>query len=76
MVCDSRCRISTEDCQGVSDGVVFGFIDECTDFVDFLGGSLGCTGACQLDTSGCVWRLVVVMGLWILGRSVMVWCLV
>jgi len=65
--CDASCEFDTSDCILVSgcgdgfldagelcDGVTFGFVDECVDFTDFIGGDLDCTSTCLLDTSGCI----------------------
>jgi len=35
------------------DGVKFGSVDECSDFVDFVSGVLRCS-SCRLSTGGCV----------------------
>jgi len=37
-----------EDC----DGVLFGVIDECVDYVEFSFGSLVCASTCLLVTGG------------------------
>jgi len=65
--CDSVCELDTFGCIPVAacgngfldsgelcDGFVFGFVDECTDFTDFIGGDLDCTSTCLLDTTGCI----------------------
>ena len=63
----TSCKVDTSQCQGTigtcgdglvnigeaCDGTVFGGIDSCTDYVDFAGGTLKCTSACQLDTGSC-----------------------
>jgi len=66
--CSSSCQLDSSQCFGVSggscnDGFVnvgeecendhFGAIDECSDFVDFVGGTLLCS-SCRLNTNGCV----------------------
>jgi len=65
--CSSSCQLSTEGCGGVSggscgdgfinigeecDGVKFGSVDECSDFVDFVSGVLSCS-SCRISTFGC-----------------------
>ena len=67
LVCNNKCQISTESCQGVvggtcgnniinvgedCDGNLFGAINECKDYKDFSSGLLACNN-CQLDTSKC-----------------------
>jgi len=66
LACDG-CQIDTSGCVEVPacgngfldvgegcDGLIFGLVDECTDFTDFIGGDLDCTSTCLLDTSGCI----------------------
>ena len=65
----TACNLDTSKCQGVQgacgdgiinineacDGINFGRINTCTDYSDsFVGGSLGCTSACRLNTTGCI----------------------
>jgi len=67
LVCGVDCLLDTSGCVRrpacgdgfvdageLCDGVVFGFVDECTDYTGFIGGDLDCTSTCLLDTSGCI----------------------
>ena len=65
----SGCQISTDDCElntppKCGDGKInqageecdteaFGTINKCTQYTNFIGGSLKCTNDCKIDTSGC-----------------------
>jgi len=54
--CYSGSIIPGKTCAFNAGVAVFGAIDECTDYPNFIGGDLGCWGECRVRTTNCIPR--------------------
>ncbi len=68
LTCNNQCKLDTSACEGSTgtcsngridigekcDGNILGTLTSCTNYKDFISGTISCFSNCQLNTTGCI----------------------